>query len=60
MNDLEAKQCYESMLKFIHSHGDDQIQQINKQANEDFKREMASYIRSEKERIDKEFETRLA
>lgn len=60
MNELEAKQCYESMLKFIHKQGQDKADQIQAQTKEEFKKERESYIAAEQERITGEFNTRLA
>ena len=60
MNDLEAKQCYERMLKFIHKQGQDKADQIQAQTKEEFKRERDNFIKAEQERITAEFNTRLA
>ena len=60
MNDKEAQQCYESMLKFIHKQGQDKAKMIESSADEEFKKERNNYIASEKQRITEEFNTRLA
>ena len=60
MNELEAKQCYESMLKFIHKQGQDKADQIQAQTKEEFKKERENFIAAEQERITNEFNTRLA
>ncbi len=60
MNDKEAQQCYESMLKFIHRQGQDKADQIHAQTKEEFKKERDNFIASEKERITEDFNTRLA
>jgi vacuolar-type H+-ATPase subunit E/Vma4 len=47
MNELEAKQCYESMLKFIHKQGQDKADQIQAQTKEEFKKERENFIAAE-------------
>lgn len=60
MNDKEAQQCYESMLKFIHRQGQDKADQIVAQTKEEFKKERENFIKAEQERISEEFKTRRA
>lgn len=60
MNDKEAQQCYESMLKFIHKQGQDKADQIQAQTKEEFKKERENFIAAEQERITSDFKTRLA
>lgn len=60
MNDFEAKQCHEQMVKFIYRQGQDKILTIDKQGEEEFKTERDAFIELEKERIFNEYKTRLA
>lgn len=60
MDAREAMQCNEALLKFINRTGQDKINTISKQGQEEFNSQRASYIRDEQERIVSDYKTRLA
>jgi len=51
MNEYEAKQCHEAMLKFLKRHGEDKANTITKQADDEFKSMRNNFIEEEKARI---------
>ena len=60
MNEYEAKQCHEAMLKFLKRHGEDKANTITKQADDEFKSMRNNFIEEEKARIVWDFKNRLA
>lgn len=60
MNEYEAKQCHEAMLKFLKRHGEDKANTITKQADDEFKSMRNNFIEEEKARIVQDFKNRLA
>lgn len=60
MNDYEAKQCHEAMLKFLKKQGDEKAAAITKGADEEFRHQKALYIEEEKARVMAEYKARLA
>jgi hypothetical protein len=60
MNDFEAKQCHEQMVKFIYRQGQDRVLTIENQGQEEFKTERDAFIKAEKERLEAEYKTKLA
>ena len=59
MNDYEAKQCHEAMLKFLTRQANDKIKGIEASAKEDFNRQKEDFIKEEQERIVNDFKNRL-
>ena len=60
MNEFEAKQCHEAMLKFLKRHGDDKINTIKKQCDDEFTAQRNQYVEEEKQRIISEYKNRIA
>lgn len=48
------------MVKFIYRQGQDKVLTIDKQGEEEFKKEKDTFIAAEKERLANEYKTRLA
>ena len=59
MNDSEASKVLASMIQFIKSHGDERVQTIQKQAEDEFTIEKEKYIAKEKERLMQDYKTKL-
>ena len=59
MNDSEASKVLASMIQFIKSHGDERVQTIQKQAEDEFTIEKEKYIAQEKERLMQDYKTKL-
>lgn len=59
MNDREASTILNSMVQFIRTHGEERVQTIKKQADDEFTVQKESYIAEEKERITADIRTRL-
>lgn len=51
MNDQEAESVLKSMIQFIKSHGDERVQAINKQAEDEFTIQKEKHIADEKENL---------
>ena len=47
------------MIQFIKSHGDERVQTINKQADDEFTIEKEKYIALEKERLTQDYNAKL-
>ena len=59
MDDSEAGNVLSSMIQFINNHGEEQAEQLNREADQEFTIECEKIIGSEKDRLDKIFEARL-
>jgi len=59
MNDREASTILNSMVQFIRTHGEERVQTIKKQADDEFTVQKESYIAEEKERITADIRARL-
>ena len=59
MNEVEAQTKLKSMLDFIRERGNDEINKLNKQAEEEFKAQKDQYIAEEKERVVQDYKTKL-
>jgi V-type H+-transporting ATPase subunit E len=59
MEDSEASNVLDSMIQFISNHGQEQAEQLEREADQEFTIECEKIIGSEKERLNKIFETRL-
>lgn len=59
MNDREASTILNSMVQFIRTHGEERVQTIKKQADDEFTVQKESYIAEEKERITADIRSRL-
>lgn len=59
MNDQEASQVLKSMIAFIRSHGDERVDTILRQADEEFTIQKEKYIADEKERITQDYKNKL-
>ena len=59
MDDSEAGSVLDSMIQFINNHGKEQAEQLEREAEQEFTIECEKIIGSEKDRLDKIFETRL-
>ena len=59
MNDTEAGKVLASMIQFIKSHGDERVQTIQKQADDEFTIEKEKYIAMEKERLMADYKAKL-
>ena len=59
MNEREADTILRSMVDFIRSHGEERVQMISKQADDEFTIQKENYITEEKDKIANEFKERL-
>ena len=59
MNDTEASKVLDSMIKFIKSHGEERVQSITKQADDEFTIEKEKYIALEKDKLITDYKTKL-
>ena len=59
MDDSEASNVLDSMIQFINNHGEEQAQQLRREAEQEFTIECEKLIGTEKEKIKKIFEQRL-
>jgi V-type H+-transporting ATPase subunit E len=59
MNETEASTILKSMVAFIRSHGEERVQMIAKQADDEFTIQKENYITEEKDKIANEFKDRL-
>jgi V-type H+-transporting ATPase subunit E len=59
MEDSEASNVLDSMIQFISNHGQEQAEKLEREADQEFTIECEKIIGSEKERLNKIFETRL-
>ena len=59
MNETEATKVLSSMIQFIKSHGDERVQTITKQADDEFTIEKEKYIAMEKEKLIGDYKTKL-
>ena len=59
MDDSETSNVLDSMIQFINNHGEEQAEQLRREADQEFTIECEKIIGSEKDRLDKIFETRL-
>ena len=59
MDDSEAGNVLDSMIQFINNHGEEQADQLRREADQEFTIECEKIIGSEKDRLDKIFEARL-
>ena len=59
MNEYEAKQCHEAMLKFLRRNGEDKIKTTEKAALEEFTASKATFVAEEQKRIEAELVNRL-
>lgn len=59
MDPREANECSTAMLKFISKTGEDKINTINKQAQEEFTASRTVFINEEKERINTEYDNKI-
>jgi len=60
MDPREANECSLAMLKFINRTGNDKVNQITKQGQDEFTVMRETYIREEQERIVNDYKSRLA
>ena len=59
MDDTEANNVLDSMIQFISNHGEEQADQLRREADQEFTIECEKLIGSEKERLKKIFDQRL-
>ena len=59
MDDSEAGNVLSSMIQFINNHGEEQAEQLRREADQEFTIECEKIIGTEKDRLDKIFESRL-
>ena len=59
MDDSEASNVLDSMIQFINNHGEEQADQLRREADQEFTIECEKLIGSEKERLNKIFDARL-
>ena len=59
MDDSEASNVLDSMIQFINNHGEEQADQLRREADQEFTIECEKIVGTEKDRLDKIFETRL-
>ena len=59
MSDLETGKVLKSMIDFIRSHGEERVQTILKNADDEFTIEKEKYIASEKETLMHDYKTKL-
>ena len=59
MQDSEATKVLASMIQFIKSHGDERVQSITKQADDEFTIEKEKYIALEKDKLLSDYKAKL-
>lgn len=60
MNEQEAANVLKSMIAFIKTHGDERVETIKRQAQDEFTIQKEKYIADEKERLIADYKNKLS